>query len=164
MTQNVTYGSPGRDWMRRAAEMEDRCESVTVGGLASDLGMLGSEADEPPKVLGRLVEWRRLELGMTEEQLAERTGLDVAEVRALEQDDEAVVSRAMVISKIAKALKLPWDKLAVLAGLAEVRDGDDIAEATLRFAAKSSTAKLSREQRRVLDEYVKVLSKSPGGS
>mgnify|MGYP001370496786 CR=1 FL=1 len=164
MTQKVTYGSPGRDWMRRAAEMEDRHESVTVGGLASELGMLRSDDDERPKVLGRLVEWRRLELGMTEQQLADRTGLNVAEVRAIEQDDEAVVSRVMVIFKIAEALQLPSDKLAVLAGIAEFRDGDEIEEATMRFAAKSSTAKLSKEQRRVLDEYVKVLSKSSEGA
>ena len=31
------YGSPGRESVRRTAKAEDRCDSVTVGGLAADL-------------------------------------------------------------------------------------------------------------------------------
>lgn len=163
MTQKTAYGSPGRDWMRRAAENEDRHGSVTVGGLASDLGMLEYAEEARPPVLGRLVEWRRLDLRLTEEELAHRSGLDLLEVRAIEQDDEDAFS-TRIIFKIAAALKLPAQKLAVLAGLMEARDDLDLAKATVRFAAQSSTAKLSKDQRRALEEYVKVLSKSPEGA
>ena len=162
MTQNVTYGSPGRDWMRRAAEMEDRCDSVTVGGLASDLGMLEPTDSEQPKVLGRVVELRRRELGMSDEELASRSALEITEVRAIEQDDEGACS-IRVLYKIATALKLPPQGLAVAAGLVQVREDEEVAEATLRFAAKSATAKLSREERRALEEYVKALTKTTGG-
>lgn len=163
MTQNRTFGSLGRDWMRQVAAAEDQHEAVTAGGLASDLGMLSHEGEEQPRVLGRLVEWRRLELGMTVEQLAAAAGIELGELRAIEQDGPAANS-IRVIFKLAQSLDLSPKKLAVLAGLAETRDDHALSEATVRFAAKSSTAKLSKEQRRVLDEYVKVLSESPKGS
>ena len=160
MTQKRTYGSPGRDWMRQAAAAEDQHEAVTVGGLACDLGMLSHEGEEQPRVLSRLVEWRRLELGMTEEQLAAAAGIDLGELRAIEQDAPNACS-TRVIFKIARSLTLSPEKLAMLAGLAETREDKTLSEATVRFAAKSSTAKLSREQRHALDEYVKVLTQSP---
>ncbi len=162
MTPDVTYGSPGRVWMRQAAELEDRHESVAIGGLASEFGMLECASDEGPKVLGRLVEWRRRQLGLSEEELAKRAGLGLSDVRAIEQDDEAAIKRAMMIHKVAEALDLPSHRLAILAGLASVRD-EAFAQATLRFAAKSSTAELSKEQRRVLEEYVKVLLQNSAG-
>ena len=31
---------PGEEWLRRVADAEARCDAVTVGGLAHDLGML----------------------------------------------------------------------------------------------------------------------------
>lgn len=160
MTQNRTYGSLGRDWMYQVAAAEDQHEAVTAGGLASDLGMLSHETEEQPRVLGRLVEWRRLELDLTEEQLAASAGIDLDELQAIEQDNPRACS-VRVIFKLACALNLSAEKLAVLAGLAETREDQTLTEATVRFAAKSSTARLSKEQRRVLDEYVKVLSQSP---
>lgn len=160
MTHNTNYGSPGRDWMRRAAQMEDRHDAVTVGGLASDLGMLGGTDSATPRVLGRLVEWQRLSLNMSEEALAAKAQISIAEVRAIEHDEKSVFS-TRVIFKIAEALKLSPQRLAVLAGLAEARDDADLAQASVRFAAKSATAELSKAQRQALEEFVRVLTSNP---
>ena len=93
---------------------------------------------------------------------AAAAGIELGELRAIEQDDTEARS-IRVIFKLAQSLDLSPEKLAVLAGLAETRNDPALSEATVRFAAKSSTAQLSKEQRRVLDEYVKVLSASPKG-
>jgi transcriptional regulator with XRE-family HTH domain len=140
------------------AEAEAQCASITVGGLASDLGMLGDATDHRPHVLGRLVEWCRIKQGMNEAQFAKRAQVDVEELRAIESGEESACS-PRVIFKLAAALKLPVDRLMVLAGLAEDRDAA-FDQATVRFAAQSSTAKLSKDQRRVLEEYVRVIIES----
>lgn len=54
-----------KEWLRRAAEAEDKARSTSVGGLAHDLGMISGTAFEPPPsdpIVDRLVaEHRRRE-------------------------------------------------------------------------------------------------------
>jgi hypothetical protein len=45
-------GGPPRDWLRKAAEIEASCCSTSVGGLASDLGLLSSGASSVKPVFG----------------------------------------------------------------------------------------------------------------
>ena len=41
MTDMSKTTSPPRAWLERAGEIEDKSRSLSVGGLASDFGMLG---------------------------------------------------------------------------------------------------------------------------
>jgi len=161
MTSQNQNGQPSRAWLARMAEAEDRCRSVAVGGLASDLGMLGEVTSHRPRVLGRLVEWSRIKQGLSDEQFAQRVGIELGELLAVEADEDDAFS-ARIVFKLAQALKLPAEKLMVLAGLAEDRDAA-FEQATVRFAAQSSTASLSKDQRRVLEEYVKVIVEAADG-
>ena len=45
MTNTPHNNGPSLAWLERAAEAEDACRSISVGGLAADLGMLSP--DEP---------------------------------------------------------------------------------------------------------------------
>jgi hypothetical protein len=46
-------GGPSREWLEKAAEAEDQCRSVSVGGLAADLGLIDAAgarwADDPAR-------------------------------------------------------------------------------------------------------------------
>lgn len=39
---------PTRQWLRRMADAEDRCDSLLVGGLAEELGLLGESCVDTP--------------------------------------------------------------------------------------------------------------------
>ena len=72
MTRIQNEGGPLRDWLLYAADIEDSCRSISVGGLASDLGMLASGSSNVQPVFGRLIELARRKQGLTLEKLAER--------------------------------------------------------------------------------------------
>lgn len=152
---NTNTNQPSRAWIQRMADKEDRCQSVVAGGLAGDLGMLEDIVSDRPRVLGRLVEWCRIRQGLSKEQFAKKAGIEVDELRAVEEDDQEVF-HARLVYKLSQSLKLPAEKIMVLAGLAEERD-ESFDQATYRFAAQSSTAKLSKDQRHILEEYVKAI-------
>lgn len=86
MTTNMKHdGRPSREWLRRMADAEDRCESVAVGGLAADVGMFeGGAPSESPRVFGRLIEFARRSHGLSVEDLAKRADVELAELLSVE--------------------------------------------------------------------------------
>jgi transcriptional regulator with XRE-family HTH domain len=158
MTSNMQQGQgPGSEWIRALADAEDRCQSVTVGGLAHDLGML--QGPEPLRVLGRLIEFARRAKGLSLEDLARSADVDLAELVAIERDmDMTPTPRTM--SRLAHTLALPPGKLMELSGLAEPCD-EALGKAALRFAARSEPmAELSKNERAAFEEFVKVLAEN----
>jgi HTH-type transcriptional regulator, competence development regulator len=150
--------SVSKEWLSRMAEAEDHCESFSVGGLVCDLGMLRPAVRSTVLAFGRLVELSRRAKGLSLLKLAETTGVDILELYALERGVEWVPEPRTVF-QLSTVLNLPFGELQELSGLAEPRDELIIREA-VRFAANSeSTAKLSADERKALEEFVKVLSK-----
>jgi len=84
------------------------------------------------------------------------------EIVEIEMYDETI-PRVRTVFQLAKALKIPEGRLMEVAGLATPRP--EISHAALKFAARSeSTAKLTRNEREALEEFVKVLVEvSDGG-
>jgi len=150
-------------WLRRMADAEDRCKSVAVGGLAHELGLIRPGAPEGPRVFGRLIEFARRARGLSVEKLAEEADVDLAELVALERDED-VAPTPRTVYQLATVLQLDTGKLMVLAGLADVED-PALNQAALKFAARSEpTARLSKAEREAFDEFVKVLVERSDGA
>jgi len=153
--RNKNY-RPSREWLLRMAELEDSVQSVAVGGMAEEAGML-RQGDLCLNVLGRLIELTRRKLGFTIEKLSETARVDLADLVRIE-DDDAFQPSVRTIYQIAKTLKLPPERLLELAGLVKSSPDENLNEAAVLFAARSETnAKLTRAEKDALDEFVKVL-------
>ncbi len=154
---------PGREWLRRMAEAEDQCKSVSVGGLAADVGMFDeATSTEALRVFSRLIEFERRSRGLSVEDLAKQADVDLAELIAIENTGK--VPRPRTVFQLAKVLQLATGKLMELAGLAERKD-QSLTQAALRFAARSEPrAKLTKDEKEALEEFVKVLVETSDGS
>jgi transcriptional regulator with XRE-family HTH domain len=155
MNEHKTHLGPSKEWLLEMAELEDASSSVSVGGLAFDLGLLPACPSESQRVFGRLVEFSRRQMSMTVEQLAEKADIDLAEIVEIETQ-ESVVPQARTVFQLAQVLNLSCSRLMEVAGLTTPRN--EISSAALRFAARSEpTAKLSDDEKLALEEFVKVL-------
>lgn len=144
-------------------EIEDSCVSVSVGGLAAEIGLLSSKQTTNPiePIFGRFIELARRNLGMTLEELADKADIDLAEIVAIESHDDTVPNVRTVFN-LAKVLNLPSGNLLEVAQLAKPRP--ELSNAALKFAARSeSTAALSDAERAALEEFVKVLIEGTDG-
>jgi transcriptional regulator with XRE-family HTH domain len=158
MKDTKNTGFPNSQWLRRMADAEDRCESTSVGGLAQELGVLPTGAPEPPRVFGRFVEFARRQRGLSPEALAEAASVDLGELVAIENECVEVPT-ARTVYQLAQVLQVPAGKLSEIAGLTQSRT--TVSEAAIRFAARSEpTAKLTEDERRAFEEFVKVLVES----
>ena len=154
-------GRPSREWLLKMAEGEDRCESVAVGGMAEDVGLLRTPSIEPSKVFGRFIEFARRAKGMSVEQLAAKSDVDLSEIVSIEREESRTPASTRTVYQLAETLDLPSGKLMELAGLVEARNQEILGEAALRFAARSEpTGKLSKGERAAFEEFVKVLIES----
>jgi transcriptional regulator with XRE-family HTH domain len=156
MTDKAKNSPASEAWLRRMADAEDHCKSVSVGGLAHDLGLIRAGVSGGLRVLGRFIEFARRARGVSVEQFANKADIDLAELVALERDED-VVPTPRTVYQLAQALQVDTAKLMVLAGLADVAD-PELNRAALKFAARSEpTAQLSRAEQEAFDEFVKVL-------
>ena len=150
-----------REWLQRMADAEDQCASVSVGGLAHELGSLRSvPPDQMPLTqiaFGKLVELSRRQLGLSWEELARRADIDVAELLSIERVKNVKVE-PRTIFKLSQVLELPPTRLMELAGLA-IRSDHHLDDAAVHFAACSEPVdKLSSDEQRALQEFVKTLA------
>lgn len=145
--------------IKTTAEHPD--ESVSVGGLAVELGILRSPSPSSAsplsnKALARAIEFGRREKQWTVEELADKAGLTEAEVLAVETGELAPEPR--VLHGLSGALKLSYQKLLDLAGHTAERS-DRLSAAALRFAARSeSMERLDRHEQEAFHEFLKVLA------
>lgn len=147
-------GEYSREWLLRVAEAEDRVSSFSVGGLAADVGWLDAGSIAPASVFARFVELARRARNLTLEALAVRAEIDLAELVGITEAAQQPTPRT--VYRLSQVLGVSTENLLELAGLAEPRE--ELAEAALRFAARSEpTVELSEEERNALDEFVKVL-------
>lgn len=149
-----------RDWLKKQAALEDG-GFVSVGGFISSIEDATEEsmttAAEPLKhAFVRLLQLKRRERALTLEDLAKDADVDLVELISME-GDEHYVPRLLTVDRIATFFDLPKRPLMALAGLLKVKDAQ-FQEAALRFATRSEPVdKLSREEHRALEEYVRFL-------
>ena len=72
---NTGDAGPNQKWLRGLADIEDSCRSVSVGGMAADLGLLSPVQAKSQRVFGRLIAFVRRAKGLSVEQLADQAGV-----------------------------------------------------------------------------------------
>ena len=156
----IQYPKDREALIEAATRESDTC--VSVGGLADNFGMMQAPpipVSNPaigPKVFARLVEFWRRKQRLTIKQLAEKTGLDEAEVFDAEQGD--TVPELRVLHTLSQALGVSYDKLLHLTGHVQDRN-EQLKHAAVRFAANSeSMEQLSKEEETALHDFIRELA------
>lgn len=107
--------------------------------------------------LSALVQLLRKRDNLSEEELATRARIEVTEIRKIEYD-RSYVPAPRTIYQLEQTFKLPRRTLVKLSGLTKTHS-KEFTEEALRFAAHSkSIQKITRHERRLLNEFVKFLS------
>ena len=157
-TQSVISRLEDADYQGHSLSMLDRIaralnQRVRVLVTAED-----GEVERLRDVFREVVRNLRRERGLTVDQLAKKLEMDREEVVAMERNLGYRPPPA-TLSRLGEFYGIPVRRLAALAGaIREVPDA--IKEEASRFAAQSeSFAKLTREERRLLDRFVNFLKK-----
>ncbi len=156
-----------KEWLRQRAALDDKAD-VSAGTLdvnrlpAARPGKVGStqasaESDTPNPGFGILINLWRRKRGLRVDVLAEKAKIDVAELIEIEKNLN-YVPEPRTVYQLAKTLDLPSERMLELSGNLIVRDSS-LGQEAVRFAAKAeSVEKLSKDEQRALEEFVKFLS------
>ena len=157
-----------QDWLRRKVESDPDVDG-DAGPFIHALESIGmflppdiSTAKAQPQPLleafGVFVRQFRRQQQWTIEELSARAKVDVEDLRQIERNPRSP-PRPRVVHQLASVMRVPERSLLQLSGAAISQD-QEFAQEAMRFAAKSDDmAKLSREEQRALNEYVRYLNK-----
>jgi transcriptional regulator with XRE-family HTH domain len=147
--EDADYNGHSLSMLSRIAKALNRALSVSMDANKNELGTLRL-------VFQEVVRGLRKEKGLGIEQFAKKAGIDKADVIAMERHP-GYKSSPLVIHRLSKFYDIPQKKLAVLAGAIKNMPPKMEQEAS-RFAAQSeSFAKLTEEERKILDDFVRFL-------
>lgn len=105
---------------------------------------------------GLYVQLKRKEQGLTRADLAGRAKIDEEELRSIERDAHHI-PRPRTVTQLASFFRDDVKKLMRLSGVIQGRD-EALEQAALKFAAMSDDlAHLDKEERALLNEFVKLL-------
>jgi transcriptional regulator with XRE-family HTH domain len=158
MTETKT--SPMSEWLRRTGDIEFETD-ITVGtrGPKANLPRVGRGGSLAIIALGKLIELKRREAGLSIDDLASSARVTVSDIVQLERGFADGVNPIVLLS-LAGVLKLPPQQLAKLL-IPNVPETRPIQEAAVRFAAQTSeTEALKPTERTALTEFVAVLEQA----
>jgi transcriptional regulator with XRE-family HTH domain len=105
--------------------------------------------------LGALIQMLRRRDRLSASELASAAVVDLGELQAIESDP-TVAPHPRTIYQLASYFKLPQRSLLVLSGALDV--GQNVRDEAVRFAASSrGMSNLSREEKKLLSEFVRFL-------
>jgi HTH-type transcriptional regulator, competence development regulator len=156
-----------KEWLTKRAELDENAE-VSAGVF--NLQMLEAErathehvltahaeVENPRPAFGRLINLWRRKKGLRMDQLADRARIDMGELVAIEHDIH-YTPEPRTVYQLAKILGLSIKRMLQLSGNAIVRDST-LGQEAVRFAARSeSVEKLTKDEHRALEEFVKFLN------
>jgi transcriptional regulator with XRE-family HTH domain len=133
----------------------DRAVAVAANEAAdSDVGDLHEG-------LSALLQLLRRRQSLSHEQLAREARIETSEIQRIETDVQ-YTPNPRTVYQLEQFFKLPKRSLAKLAGLTRQRSAD-FKDEVLQFAASSKAMhKLTRDEERILNAFVKFLSKDAG--
>jgi transcriptional regulator with XRE-family HTH domain len=155
-TQSVISRLEDADYEGRSLSLLERIATALNQKLTVIMTAREPEELEIREAFHRVVQMLRRSRGLSIDDLAERTKIDRTELVALERNP-AYRPSPLTLHRLSEFFGVPDRKLAVLAGaIREVPD--DLRQHAARFAAQSSSfSKLTKEEQRVLDEFVGFL-------
>lgn len=157
-----------QDWLRRKVETDPDMDSEAGPSLQTleAIGMflpVELNAINEGKVVrlaeafGVLVRQLRRQNQWSVEDLARRARIDVDDLRQIERDPH-YRPRPRTVHQLSRIFKMPERSLMKLSG-ATVTHDQTFEQEAMRFAAKSDDmSKLSNEEQRALNDYVKFLN------
>lgn len=158
-----------KDLCLRLADLED--DSIVTAGSPKELNLITespSKTEECPSrhssefsivrgvAFGRFIEMKRRDMGLTPEQLAEVADLEISEILSMERDSH-YDPEPTAVTQLAKVFHVSPTGFSQLAGLTVPKNEKFVYEMT-KFAARSeSSAKLTPEERSILEHYASIL-------
>jgi transcriptional regulator with XRE-family HTH domain len=155
-----------KEWFMKNLDKEDKA-IVSAGSFScSKLDALNEMAQRCAEketgavvpAFGRLISLSRRNKGLTLEKLADQARIDLDELVSIEQVP-SYVPEPRTACQLAKVLNLPEEKVLELSGNTISRDQKLKDEAVKFVASAQSLDKLSRDEKRALEDFVKQLSK-----
>jgi len=155
-TQSVISRLEDADYEGRSLSLLERIASALNQKLTVVMTAREPEEQVVREAFHRVVQMLRRSRGLTIDQLAGKSGIDREELIALERTP-AYRPSPLTLHRLSQFFGVPDRKLAVLAGaIREVPE--DLRERAAQFAAQSNSfSKLTKEEQRVLDEFVGFL-------
>jgi transcriptional regulator with XRE-family HTH domain len=155
-TQSVISRLEDSDYEGRSLSLLERIATALNQKLTVVMTAREPEELEIREAFHRVVQMLRRSRGLSIEDLAEKTKIDRTELVALERNP-AYRPSPLTLHRLSEFFGVPDRKLAVLAGaIREVPE--DLRQHAARFAAQSNSfSKLTKEEQRVLDEFVGFL-------
>jgi transcriptional regulator with XRE-family HTH domain len=155
-TQSVISRLEDADYEGRSLSMLERIATALNQKLTVVMTAREPEEQEVREAFHRVIQMLRRSRGLTIDDLAEKTKIDRTELVALERNP-AYRPSPLTLHRLSEFFEVPDRKLAVLAGaIREVPE--ELRQQAARFAAQSNSfAKLTKEEQRVLDEFVGFL-------
>jgi len=156
-----------REWLLRMADEEANCE-VSAGDLAKEAGIVKRAGlNESARLsLAKFLELSRRQMHESLESLAEKTGVDLAELTSLERG-KSPVRNPKTLASIAVALNVDVEPLLQLAGLVTPND-EGLVMIAAQFSARLESVKpLEPEEEQALgwfkEQAFRPRSKSVAG-
>jgi transcriptional regulator with XRE-family HTH domain len=156
-----------KKWLEKRAVLDDKAE-VSAGMLnieripatrpSNVLPMhVNAAAESPNPAFGRLINLWRRKKGLRIDALAEKADVDIAEIIEIERN-LSYVPEPRTVYQLAKTLGFSRQRMLELSGNLVIKD-TSLGQQAVRFAARSeSVEKLSKDEQRALEEFVKFLS------
>lgn len=153
-TQSVVSRLEDADYEGHSLSMLHRVAEALKQKLTVEMTAMDPDVAASRRAFLLFLRMLRRREGLSVDELAKRSGIDRTELLAIEWNNGYRPS-PLTLHKLGEFYSIPQRRLAALAGA--VRD-DAVSEHASRFAAQSeSFAKLTPEERRVVDEFVKFL-------
>jgi HTH-type transcriptional regulator, competence development regulator len=157
-----------KEWLNKRAKLEEN-RDVSAGTLnlnalqavssaaKGEPISVSSEAETPNLAFGRLINLWRRKKGLRIDEMAEKARVEIAELYEIERDIH-YTPEPRTVYQLAKTCGFSQQKMLELSGNLTVRDSS-LGQEAVRFAARSeSVEKLSKDEQRALEEFVKFLS------
>ena len=154
-----------KEWLEKRAARDEKAE-VSSGGLdveelkreANSLRQTPYELERLVSAFGKLIHFRRLEMGFSISRLAQSADIGPEEIESIENVIGYQVEPRTVF-QLAKTLKLPEKQLMRLSG--QLYIGDTIFRNQVeRFAARAKCVdQLTDDEHAVLREFVRFLAR-----
>ncbi len=155
-TQSVISRLEDADYEGHSLSMLRRVAQALNKRLIVHMAEPDSRAETIQYVFQTVMQNLRRQRGLTVDELAEELGIDRDDVVAMERS-RGYRPRPLTLHKLSKFYGIPPARLSILAG-ATREVPESIQEQAARFAAQSeSFAKLTREEKKLLDDFVKFL-------